>query len=267
VRFVSRPSTTTAAHPPISGLVSIPIDEGARIVWSLASFAPAAPPADTARRLRRALRDPRDVAGVVLELSGIDAPTPSATGSLLDLAGEMERRGIGVVAVGGSADLLTALSMEDDLSRLPRVGELSAAISLLREFDDAARRLASHPGGPARVVRFPARRESVAPICRLLRLRLGEDGLAPRARDRIVRRAWDLIHTEILAACDASSDHLGVCARVHQARVTVTLLDEGAGSRPDVRAMQGPGGLCVHRFRILGKHHATILEAPARQST
>ncbi len=262
-------ATPSISEPtaPVSGLVPIPLDEGARVVWSVASGAVAAPPGETARRLRGALRDPREIAGVVLELSGIDAPTSGATRSLLDLAGELERRGVGVVASGGSADLLTALSLEDDLSRLPRVGDLSAAIALLREFDDAARRLASRPAGPARVVRFPARRESVAPICRLLRLRLGEDGLASRARDRMVRRAWDVIHSEILAACDPSLDHLGVCARVHDARVTITLLDEGSGSRPDERATEGRGGMRVHRFRILGRHHATVLEAPARQST
>jgi hypothetical protein len=258
-------SSRTAADSP--GLVAIPLDDGERIVWCVASGAVGTPHGDAARTVRRALRDSREAAGVVLELGGVTAPTPDATRRLLELAGELERRGVGVVAVGGSADLLSALSLEDDLSRLPRVGDLSAAISILRAFDDAARRLAAHPGGPARVVRFPARRESVAPLCRLLRLRLGEDGLPPRARDRMVRRAWDLLQAEILPACDPARDRLGVCARVHRARVTITLLDEGCGPRPAERSTNGSGGARVHRFRILGKHRATVLEAPARHST
>jgi hypothetical protein len=257
---VKRANVPPKSPAGVPGITPIPLEDGGRVVWTVASDGVGVSPLDAARRLRRVLRDPRDVAGVILDLRGITAPTSADTQRLLDLAGELERRGVGVAAVGGSAELIMGLCLEHDLSCLPRVEDVSSAIAVLREFDHAARRWAASPRGPVRVVRFPARRESVAPLCRLVRLRLGEDGLARRPRDRIVSRAWGLVHTEILPACDPSRDSLGVSARVHGSRVTVTILDEGRGERPQHEEAPG-GGMRIHRFRILGRHHATVLEA------
>lgn len=235
--------------------VSIPIGEEGRFVWSFI-WPGGEEAAHAAGVLRRALRKAEELAGIVIDLSGAGALSLPAR-TLMDLAEETQRRGIGVVAIGAGADLLTEISMGDSTMRLPWARDLTEALDLFRRFEEIGAR-AWMILKTSRAVRAPARSGSVAPLCRALRASLEENGVARAVEESVLRTASAILWNEILPACDPATDRISLCASLRGSSLTVTILDPGRGPRGIEAAPAAPER--IHRFWVLDRHHATVLE-------
>jgi hypothetical protein len=237
--------------------VSIPIGEESRFVWSFI-WPGGEEAAHAAGLLRRALRKADGLAGIVIDLSEAGAVSLPAR-TLVDLAEETQRRGIGVVAIGAGADLLTEISMGQSTVRLrlPWARDLTEALDLFRRFEEIAAR-AWTILKTSRAVRAPARSGSVAPLCRALRASLEENGVPRVVEESVLRTASAILWNEILPACDPATDRISLCASLRGSSLTVTILDPGRGPRGMEAAPAAPER--IHRFWVLDRHHATVLE-------
>ncbi len=218
--------------------------------------------ADVRRRrlVLRALDRASDVAGVALDAGGANEASVRSTAALLRFVRDLERRGVVALVVGAPADLLTELAMERGPSPLLAVDDVSAALALLRRFDELASRALDTSGCTLAAIRVPARPESVALVCRGLGELLESYGVDASRRESLTGTVRDIVHDEVLPACDPSSNRLAVSAAAQGDRVTVTILDDGAGSRAAGAIGAGLAGVRIHRFRVLGRHHAIVVE-------
>jgi len=236
--------------------VAIPIGDEGRFVWSFAW-----PGGDHAARaagvLRRALRKAEGLAGIAIDLAAASAPFTLPARTLLDLAEEIQRRGIGVVAIGPGADLLTEISMGDSTVRLPWARDLTEALDLFRRFEEIGARSWTIMNS-SRAVRAPAREGSVAPLCRALRTSLEENGVPRGVGESVLQAASAILWNEVLPACDPAHDRISLCATLRGSSLTVTILDPGRGPRAEMEPRMG--ALRIHRFWVLDRHHATVLE-------
>jgi hypothetical protein len=239
-----------------SRFVAIPIGEEGRFVWSFV-WPGGEHAARAAGVLRRALRKVEGLAGIAIDLSAALAPFSLPARTLLDLAAEIQRQGIGVVAIGPGADLLTEISMGDSTVRLPWVRDLTEALELFRRLEQIGARSWTILQS-SRAVRVPAHEGSVAPLCRALRTSLEENGIPPGVGESVLRAASAILWKEVLPACDPARDRISLCASLRGSSLTVTILDPGRGPRPEDEPASGV--LRIHRFWVLDRHHATVLE-------
>lgn len=247
----SKQTTTRRAR-----FIAIPIGEEGRFVWSFAW-----PGGDHAARaagvLRRALRKVEGLAGIAIDLSEASALYSLPAKTLVDLAEEIQRRGVGVVAIGPGADLLTEISMGESTVRLPWARDLTEALDLFRRFEEIGTRTWTITNS-ARAVRAPARSGSVAPLCRALRTSLEENGVPDGVGESVVQTASAILWNEVLPACDPARDRISLCASLRGSSLTVTILDPGRG--PRLQAEANSPAVHIHRFWVLDRHHATVLE-------
>jgi hypothetical protein len=236
--------------------VAIPLGDEGRFVWSFA-WRSGEDVSRGARVLRRALRRAQRVAGIVIDLGKAGAAPSIPASVLLELAGEIQRRGIGVVAIGAAEDLLIEISMGDSIVRLPLARDLTEALDAFRRFEEIGERAWTMLES-ARAVRAPARAGSVAPLCRALWRSLEEHGVPSAVGESVVEIASAILWKEVLPACDPSRDRISLCASVRGSNLTVTILDSGRGTRP--AGQESTCSMRIHRFRVLESHHATVLE-------
>jgi len=239
-----------------SRFVAIPLGDEGRFVWSFA-WREGEDAARGASVLRRALRRADGVAGIAIDLAVPGAALSIPARILLELAEEIQRRGIGVVAIGAGADLLTEISMGDSIVRLPLARDLTEALDLFRRFEEIGER-AWTIRESSRAVRAPARAGSVAPLCRALRLSLEQHGVPREVGESVVEIVSAILWKEVLPACDPARDRISLCASLCGSILTVTILDSGRG--PRAAAEESTRAMRIHRFRVLESHHATVLE-------
>ena len=236
--------------------VAIPLGDEGRFVWSFA-WPGGEHAAHAAGLLRRALRKAEGLAGIVIDLGETGAAFSLPAKTLLDLAEEIQRRGIGVVGIGAGADLLTEISMGDSTVRLPWARDLSEALDLFRRCEEIGARSWTITNS-ARAVRVPARSGSVAPLCRALRASLEENGVPRGVEESVLQTASAILWNEVLPACDPATDRISLCASLRGSSLTVTILDPGRGPRREGEPVSP--AVRVHRFWVLDRHHATVLE-------
>ncbi|HMB67827.1 MAG TPA: hypothetical protein VKU85_00900 [bacterium] len=227
----------------------------AALSWDPASAALLGNPEDFAARLSGC-----GVSAVALDAGGIAVPTGREEEALRRFVGELQLRGLAVVFHGVSAGFVTAATMDGDLARFAREDDLSAAVATLRKCEETRRRCTSSRGRRLNQLRLPAAALSVPALCAFVRDRLEQGGLDGEPLQ-------ELLYDACAAMIDAV-DRLGgaegtvsAAATVHDGRATVTLLDDGAPPA-DPATWPGATGLVDrrHRFRILDRHNAQVLE-------
>lgn len=239
--------------------VEIPLGEGRGIVWCMTWPEHRRKVGSLDRLLRRSLSRAGEVVGIVVDLSRVNAADFLPLRRLSRVSAELESRGILLIIVGATADVLTCLRMDGEFPRLAFSKDLSSAIYLMRRSANVLR-LRSGAAGAAHTWRLPARLESVATLCRALGIHLREAGISESVMIRLVSAAREVLHGEILPACDHGRDWCGFSVAVSAPRVTVTLIDEGEGPRAPDDTVLSQSGVTVHRFGILDHHHAVVLE-------
>jgi hypothetical protein len=233
--------------------------EGEFVVWGVEFEAAEAWLLGAPGELARAVVN-SDCAGVALDLDRLTAPTDRRTGVVVDLVDELQVSGVSVVLHGASAAFLTAISMENAHWRCATTDNLFVSVQTLRDYDEMRRACTSERGSRIHQLRMPARALSLAPMCLFLRDRLARFGLRESTRDDLVNEAYGAMGG-ILEASYGNLEDLSASVGVHEGRATVTLLDSGAPRENEV-ILPGEGGRVdrIHRFRILDRHNALVLE-------
>jgi hypothetical protein len=250
-----RETSESRAHPLPEGVTRVGREDYA--VWSLPwSIADGAP-------VERALVDRLEGAGVTavaLDAAGIPVAAPEDDDPVIRLVDELQSRGIPSVLYSAPADYVTGLGIAETDTRVATVRDLSAAVSVLREYDLMRRRCTSDRGRRVGQLRMPARALSLAPLCAYARGRL-EDGGVPEGLVRDLLRECYFRMGEILGGYHPEEGDLVLSATVHDGRATLTLLDSGEPRENEVICPGDEGRVDrIHRFRILDRHNALVLE-------
>lgn len=233
--------------------------EGRFVVWGV-EYAAAEPTLlGAAGSLARGVCH-SDCAGVALDLERLTAPTAERTTAIVELVDELQSAGVSVVLHGASAAFLTAITMENAHWRCASSENLSTSVQILREYDEMRRECTSERGSRIHQLRMPARALSLAPLCLFLHDRLTRFGLSEPARVDLVAEAYSAMGG-ILEASYGNLEDISASVGVHEGRATVTLLDSGAPRENEI-IVPGEDGRVdrIHRFRILDRHNALVLE-------
>jgi hypothetical protein len=199
-------------------------------------------------------------AGVALDLSGVGAPTPERTETVTRFIEELQLRGTSAVLHGVPADFVTALAMDGAGTHVARTENLTGAVAILREYEMMRRRCLSDRGQRLNQLRMPLHALSFAPLCAHARARLESAGVPDEIGRELLREA----RARMVELLDDTSDldlDVSMSVTVHEGRATLTLLDSGP-ARPGIADPSSEGGPIdrVHRFRILDRHNALVLE-------
>jgi hypothetical protein len=243
------PAGVTLLEPQPAGFVI------AALAWEAVSAALLANPENLAERLRAG-----GVSAVALDASGLAVPTGREEDALRRFVGELQLRGVAVVFHGVSGGFITAASMDGDLARFAREDGLASAVAALRECEETRRSCVSSRGRRLNQLRLPAAALSVPSLCAFVRDRLEQGGLDGEPLRELLYDA----SAAIVDAVDRLAGREGTvsaAATVHDGRATVTLLDDGSPPA-DPDSWPGATGLVDrrHRFRILDRHNAQVLE-------
>jgi hypothetical protein len=242
------------------GITSIERHEGGFVVWNLAYGLLEGPLLRAPARLARRIAN-EEVSGVALDLEGLDVPTADRTEAVARFVDELQLRGLSVVLHGVSATFLMAVQIEASHARFDTRNDLSDCVRILREYDEMRRRCTSDRGRRMNQLRMPARALSLAPLCRFLRDRLERGGLEAEAVLDLLGESYYALIEILETAYEPGEGDVSASVAVHDGRATVTILDSGKPRANEVfRPGEGGGVDRVHRFRILDRHNAVVLE-------
>lgn len=210
---------------------------------------------DFAREIRSS-----DCAGVAVDLSALEAPTTERTNAVVAFVDELQSRGVSVILHGASAAFWTALTMEDAHWRCASCDDLSGAVATLRDYDALRCECTSDRGRRIHQLRMPARALSLAPICLFLTDRLGCSRVDAWSVADLVEEAY-LAMGGMLQQAYGVLDDFSASVGVHDGRATITFLDSGPARENEI-ILPGDGARVdrIHRFRILDRHNALVLE-------
>jgi hypothetical protein len=227
----------------------------AALVWESVSSALLANPERTAERLTAA-----GASAVALDASGLSVPTGREEDALRRFVGELQLRGVAVVLHRVSGGFVTAATMDGDLARFAREDDLAAAVATLRECEETRRTCISSRGRRLNQLRLPAAALSVPSLCAFVRDRLEQGGLSGEPLRELLYDACAAM-VDAVDRLGARDGAISAAATVHDGRATVTLLDDG-DPPADPGSWPGASGLVDrrHRFRILDRHNAQVLE-------
>ncbi len=252
-------TSRTTSTPPSGAFTSIEGGSEGFVLWSC-SFHDIetdlmSDPAGLARVV-----DTGEASGLALGLSGARSPSAGRMGALICFVDELHVRGRSVVLHGVPADFATALHLDGAADRVAIVQTLSEAVGILRQFDEMRQRCTSDRGRRINQLRMPAQAMSMAPLCAHARVRLEMSSVAQPARMDLLREAYAGM-LEAMARARGDTDDLALSVTVHDGRATLTLLDSGPPCANEV-VVPGAGGRVdrIHRFRILDRHNALVLE-------
>ena len=204
--------------------------------------------------------DASPASGVALDLSGVGVPTAERTEAVTRFVDGLQARGTNVVLHGVPADFLTALLMDGEGGHVPTQENLTEAVATLRAYHRMRLRCLSDRGQRLNQLRMPLHSLSFAPLCAHARARLESAGVDPRTGLELLRE----VREQMVAVLDLAQDpelDISLAVTVHEGRATLTLLDSGP-ARPSEAGIP-PEGAHVdryHRFRILDRHNALVLE-------
>jgi hypothetical protein len=227
----------------------------ASVAWEEAGPALRANPEDLAARLTSC-----GASAVALDAGGLSVPTGQEEEALRRFVGELQLRGAAVVFHGVSAGFVTAATMDGDLARFARADDLTSAVAALRACEDTRRRCTSSRGRRLNQLRLPAGPLSVPALCAFVRDRLEHGGLEGEPLQELLYDACAAM-VDAVDRFGGADGTVSAAATVHDGRATVTLLDDGSPP-PDPEIWPGATGLVDrrHRFRILDRHNAQVLE-------
>lgn len=245
-----------SAAPP--GVTSIPTDERFPI-WNL-SFVGSeeALLADPAAFAAGIASSP--VSGIAFDLEGIGTPSPERTSAVLAFVDELQLRGVSIVIHGASADFLTAVAFDGADARMATRSNLSDAVATLRDYDATRRRCTDDRGSRVNQLRMPARALSLGPICAYAQVRLAKGGVDEDVALGMLHECYEHLSEILASGYEPGDGDFAVSVTVHEGRATITVLD-GGRPRAAVDATAASGRVDrVHRFRILDRHNALVLE-------
>jgi hypothetical protein len=197
---------------------------------------------------------------VALGLTGVAVPTEEEAEALRHFVDELQLRGVSVVLHGVSGGFLTAACMDGDDARFACEGDLGAAVDVLREYDVMRRRCTSDHGRRINQLRMTASALSVPALCAFVRDRLERGGVPGDVVLGMLRAAYAAM-MDAVARIRPGEGALSAAAAVHGGRATITLLDSGPVGDEDASCPPGAEHVDhVHRFRILDRHNALVLE-------
>ncbi len=198
--------------------------------------------------------------GLALDMGSVGAPIPARTLAVRRLVDELQLRGRGVVLHDVPADFMTALHMDGVGTRIATTGDLGGAVAILREYDEMRRECTSDRGRRINQLRMPARTLSLAPLSAHARVRLEAAGVGETVRLELLREAYEGM-VDVLETALGDGTDLAVSVTVHEGRATITLLDSGPPREPSIVIPEAGGRVDrIHRFRILERHNALVLE-------
>lgn len=195
---------------------------------------------------------------VTMDIGSLNFPTVDQASAVSAFVDALQFRGTSVVLHGATPGFLTAACVDGDDVRFSVERDLETALAVLDEYDEMRTRCTSDRGRRINQLRLPARSPSVPLLCAFIRDRLELGGVPRTVLLGLLQDAYAAM-TESLARCIGDGHDLAASATVHDGRATITLLDSGpevAGER------EGPPERVdrTHRFRILDRHNALVLE-------
>jgi len=200
------------------------------------------------------------VSAVAFDLQGLGVPTAEESRAIARFVDELQLRGLSVVLHGATAGFLTAAYLDGDAPRFATEADLSSAVRVLREADRMRERCTSDRGRRINQLRMPARPLGIPALCTFVRDRLERGGVDDELVTGLLRETYGALR-DALARLPAAEADLSAAATVHDGRATITILDGGPPPAGEGLAPV-PGGPVdrIHRFRILDRHNALVLE-------
>ncbi|GJM45242.1 MAG: hypothetical protein DHS20C21_20840 [Gemmatimonadota bacterium] len=240
------------------GVTSIEGDSGF-VIWNLSYPAAARQFSRDATGLARSLaRYP--VSGIALDLTDVSGSTEETTNAVLGFVDELQSLGLSVVTYGAGGDFLTALNLDGGAHRVATRPGLAEAVSVIREYDEMRQRCTSDRGQRVNQLRMPARALSLAPLCAYTRARLEGGGAPPETAHGLLRECYAALGQILADGFEPGDGDLSISVTVHDGRATITVLDAGRPRENAVIQSDGDQVDRIHRFRILDRHNAIVLE-------
>ena len=202
-----------------------------------------------------------EASGVALDLASLDSLGADRTSSVMALVDGLQQWGVSVIAHGASGSFLTAIRLEDAHARLATGDDLTSCVVTLRDYDEMRRRCTSDRGHRMNQLRMPARPLSLAPLCLFARHRLAREGVEREVLEGLLQEAYFALSGVLEESYDPGEGDVAASVAVHDGRATITILDGGKPRENEV-ILPGNGARVdrIHRFRILDRHNALVLE-------
>lgn len=198
------------------------------------------------------------VSAVAFDVQGLTVPSVAESEAIARFVDELHVRGVSVVLHGATAGFLTAACLDGDAPRFATAVDLSAAVRVLREVDLRRRRCMSDRGRRINQLRMTARPLGIPTLCGFVRDRLERAGVGGELAVGLLRQVHAGLR-DALGRLPVAEGDLSASATVHDGRVTITILDGGAAPEGDPPRPVPPVDR-IHRFRILDRHNALVLE-------
>ena len=240
------------------GITSIERVGGDFVVWNLSFSRLERPLVRSPRSLARRITG-EEVSGLAIDLTDLCMPSVQRTEAIARFVDEIQLRGLSVVLYSVPAAFLVAVQIEGSYARFATHTDLADAVRVLHDYDVMRRECTSDRGRRINQLRMPATALSLAPLCLFIGDRLEAGGLEREPRVALLRESYAALLEILETAYSPGEGDVSASVAVHDGRATVTILDSG---KPHENGSEEPGPAVdrKHRFRILDRHNAIVLE-------